>query len=376
MKEYKDGNWKQDYPQMPDSFHQALMQEIEKQTKKSKVTEIKRDGRRRNGKKRAARWAAFAAAAVLCTVTAVAAARLHLAEVFDWGPGASKAETMIQTEPEVTQPETLHISSASAENPEEVNARQAIPDSAPLLDIQETMFDGGMLYVYAVPTENGKQYDLGTDRMYVNDQEVGPVGTVHGYPGDELNGKALDQETYTFQADLSALELTEAFEVTLPLSVYEKTGDAEKALSEKEAAVSQRPERYQNQDLNFTVSVPETMDRFADQTFVCEEFTLEVTQFCVMTTAVKAVFTYQMTEEQQEAYQASGESLGIPVLKNARARRAKCGRRNCWIQRTAYRSRQNMKIMRLERQGIPAPFYRKHTIVFRKGGQRRKVYLS
>lgn len=327
MKEYKSENWKQDYPQMPDSFHQALIQEIERQTGKTEETVLKRE-RRRYTRKQSARWTVFAAAAVLCTMTAFAAARLQLVELFDWGSGASKAEKLIQTEPEVTQPETLHVSAGAAQNLEEVNARRAIPDASPLLDIRETMFDGGMLYVYAVPTENGKQYELGTDRMYVDDHEVGPASTAHYYPGDQLNGTTVDQETYTFRVDLSALNLTEDFEVTLPLSVYEKTEDPNMALSVEEAAAYKAPERYQNQDLNFTVNVTETMDHFADQTFTYDEFTLEVTEFSVMTTAVKAVFTYRMTQEQQAAYKDSGESLGVPVLKNARGE-------ECQVQQTS-----------------------------------------
>lgn len=328
MKEFNIENWEKDYPKMPASFHQALVREIEKQTavpeeaREESAGRTRRTGRtgtRRAGKRRA-RWIVIGAAAVLCTMTAFAATRLHLAELFDWGSGSAEAEKLIQTEPEVTQPETPHASAAAAEYPEEAGARQEIPDASALLEIREVMFDGGMLYVYAVPTENGKQYDLGTDRMYVDGREVGPVSTGNYKAGEVLNGTALEQETYTFQADLSDLHLTEDFEATLPLSVYEKAGQEKEtgAMDPGGMASYQAPYRYQNQDLTFSVSVTDRMRHFADQAFSCDEFHLEVTEFYVMATAVKAVFTYQMTEEQQAAFLDSGESFGIPVLKNAR----------------------------------------------------------
>ena len=317
MRQNNNINWRQEYPQMPDSFHQALVQEIERQYEKEEA--VWEEKTLYSGKQRT-RWAVALAAAALCGMTVYAASHFRLTELF-WGRiSPETADRMIETELQVIQPENLHISSAvKEEGMEEVVAeRPTISDTSDLLDIKETLFDGMTLYIYAVPTDNGKNYDLNSDRIYINNVETGPVSTRHIYPGTPLASGTAEQEMYTFEVDLSELDLTEDFDVTLPLSVYERTEGDEQAMAvERPAEQAQNgPVRYQNQDLTFPVAVIETAVKYADQTFSCEEFTLEITNLATAGDTLKAVFYYRMTPEQLEAYRSSGETLGTPALRN------------------------------------------------------------
>lgn len=248
MKEIDNRQWRREYPGMPDSFHQALCREVERQMKKSgkKIVGVHRASGRKSLRGAAMRGAVAAALVTLGGMTAFAGAKLRLPELFGWQFTAKQEEQLIQTEPEVSQPETVHISGGMKENMELVEAWPALPDSSSLLDIRETLFDGVKLYVYGIPTENGSNYELNADRLYVNETEVGPVSTSHLYPGDALENIAAEEEMYIFQVDLSKLELSDPFEVTLPLSVYEKPELGGAAISSDEADSYTAPVRYQN----------------------------------------------------------------------------------------------------------------------------------
>lgn len=308
-------NWKQDYPKMPESFHQALMEEInkniEQNDKQEKVVSVKR----RNWRK----WFLISAAAVMAIGgSAMAASRLGLRNVFRQEFASGEAQEMIQTEPQVVLPETLQVSQAVKDQgiESEVAMRPAIPDPSPLLEITEVMFDGAILYVYGDTTENGKNYDMGTDRIYINGQEIGPITSQH--LTETITGEA-GQDAYIFRADLSELKLTEEFQVILPLSVYkkQKITDMDAAMEAMEAGTYQSPVRYQNQDLEFSVSVNQTSQTVASQTFEHEEYTLEISDIQLSATMIKAKLYYRMTPEQMEAYENGNKWIIYPELEGS-----------------------------------------------------------
>lgn len=327
--------WKAEYPKEPEFVHDQVLRTLEMlEAQEGEKGQTRQQRRRKgHGRVRPARWAAVLAAAMLCGVTVYAAVHYRLPELLGDRFDAQKAAELIQTEPEVTQPETPHVSGAvRAEGMEDaVAARPKIPDTLPLLDIKETLFDGMRLYIYAVVTENGKNYDLNADRLYVNDREAGPVSTAHLYPGMEYANGTVEEECYTFEValwsgNLGNLCSEKSFEVTLPLSVYERVENPEEALIlDKNGQMpeeDQVPIRYQNQDLTFTVDVPEQVQTagsrvFEKQTFTYDEFTLEISDIRLAADSLGAFFYYKMTPEQLASYQSGEERLGYPLLKNS-----------------------------------------------------------
>lgn len=309
MKDIQRKNLKKEYPQMPDSFHQALLQEIEYQTE-TIVPEEKRLYQETHPKKKRkpfTKLIAIAATMILLGATVFAAQKCNLMELW---PFHLENINQLQIKPETTQPDKIHFSTGMKENTEQVNSWPELPDSSPLLDIQETLFDGVRLYVLATPTENGKKYDLHTDRLYINDMET-LAGTSYYNKGEVLDGKKLEQEIYTFEADLYDLHLKDAFEVTLPLSVYEKTGEYEKT---EPLSSTPTPVRYQNQDLSFQVNEIPAMIQCPAQTFTYDDFTLESTNMKISDTTIKANFYYHLSPELLNTCQASEKILLPPVI--------------------------------------------------------------
>lgn len=306
-------NWKQDYPKMPESFHLALIEEIDKNiamdNNQGNVISVKHS----NWKK----WFLISAAAVMTIGgSAMAANRLGLTSIFKQEFASMEAQEMIQTEPPVILPETLQVSQAVKNQgiESEVAMRPAIPDPSPLLEITEVMFDGAILYVYADTTENGKNYDMGSDRIYINGQEIGPISSQH--LTEAFTGE-IGQDAYIFRADLSELKLTEEFQVILPLSIYEKqeVADMDAAMEAMAEGTYQSPIRYQNQDLEFSVSVNQTSQTIPTQTFEHEEYTLEISDIQLSATLIKAKLYYRMTPEQLDAYENGNKWIIYPELE-------------------------------------------------------------
>ena len=150
--------------------------------------------------------------------------------------------------------------------------------------LTEVQYDGTTLYIYGASTENGRKYELNADRLYINDKEYGPVGTTNL---NEWTG----EDGYTFTTDLSALHLEDDFTVTLPLSIY------------------QGEERFQNQELSFTMSAKANIQKAEDQTFAHDGFTIYVTNIVRTTNVVRFSVRYQLTEEEREKLDETNTGL-------------------------------------------------------------------
>ena len=226
------------------------------------------------------RWKRFVATFVAAAAlggTVFAATRLHLAELFPREMNSPQAQEQIMTDIAVEVTGQVHMPEAYREEGTEDMfwGRKEIPDASPVLSIEEVQYDGATLYIYGASTENGRQYELNADRLYINDKEYGPVGTTNL---NEWTG----EDGYTFTADLSALHLEDDFTVTLPLSIY------------------QGEERFQNQELTFTMSAKANTQKAADQTFVHDGYTIYVTNIVRTTNVIRFSVRYQFTEEERE----------------------------------------------------------------------------
>lgn len=216
-------------------------------------------------------WILGAAAVLACAGTVIAASKMGLTEFFQRQFISQEAQEQISTgiPTIITGPE--HIPSAYVEeNTMDIwNSYPELPDNSVLLTIQEAMFDGIELYIYGTATENGKNYELNADRLYINDEEYGPVSTVLSME---------DSEDYYFSVDLSQLNLSGTFSVTLPLSVYDSSGT-----------------RYQNQELTFEMNA-DTIDvctLSSEVTFEHEEFSLCIKECRISTTTITLVAEYR-----------------------------------------------------------------------------------
>lgn len=251
----------------------------------------KGSGRNRNvGKKRWMKYAIVMAATLAVGTGVFAAGQFRLTDLFPKKMSSPEAQKLIDTEPEVIVAGQEHMPSAYVEEKTEdiFRGRPIISDNSSLLNIKEVQYDGSSLYIYGEPTENGKQYELNSDRLYINNQEYGPVSTSNL---KEVTG----EEGYTFEVNLSSLDLEEDFEVTLPLSVYEGEN------------------RYQNQELTFMVSVEAPVQAVDNQMFEQDGYSISVENIEITTNVVKFAVRYTISPEKKQELEEQGKALNSLV---------------------------------------------------------------
>lgn len=235
-------------------------------------------------------WILAAAAVMVCAGTVIAAKQNGLIQFFDQQFVSQEAQDQISTSIPtiITGPE--HIPTAyTEENTMDIwNSYPELPDNSALLTIQEAMFDGNELYIYAAATDNGKKYELNADRLYINDEEYGPVSTA---TSEEIFEENSDKESdaefqktsgdYYFSINLSDLDLSGTFTVTLPLSVYDASGT-----------------RYQNQELTFEMNADATdiTTLSSEVTFEHDEFNLTIKECRISASTLTLIVEYQRTD--------------------------------------------------------------------------------
>lgn len=321
-------NWENEYPKMPESFHLALLEAVDKccemeeseilvENEQAKMEReetaepsldlkellVKRDMStatkvpRKNWKK----IYILGIAATLTLGIAVAGVTgnqlfsikkqaFDLAEYLGY-ESREGIEGLFQKDIEVSISEEASLPLFVDEMEDEKEKEQYIywwesnqkerEDNSPLLEIKEVMYDGFELAVYATATEAGEQYTLGADGLNVNSTRV-PNGS---------EGKFGEENDYVFYVNQSVLEFEPPFEVTLPLSVY-KDGD-----------------RYENQDYTFIVDTEAEIVELPDKEFEFEDYTVRVTGLRKSLTAIRGTVEIFMTKEQRKTYENSDRVL-------------------------------------------------------------------
>ena len=282
-------NWNQLNKQVPESFHKAVVEELHRQLSEQACE--KNDGRKkpRTFSKRHILPAAIAAALAIGT-TALAGPTVysHLEEYFGWNRG--EVAGLVQTTPEASVADTTRLTGDLT--PELVSTFPELPSDAPLLDVQETLVDGAFLYVYANITEEGLKYDIGSDRLFLNEKEIGPVEFW------------TDGSLAVFSTDISKEDLSQDFTVCLPLSVYAKDDPST---------------RYENQEYTFNLPAVNNQLAFtpSDQTYqLTGEISAQLEDLSVSPTQVSFTIRYCLPENQQD-YASSLQSIVVKTPDGA-----------------------------------------------------------
>lgn len=274
--------WEQEYPKMPEAFHQAVEWAVEAEVQGAPEA----DGFA--GRKRRSVWRVLVPAAILAAALAAGAVlakepskkiqvdlkqELQLEGLGNLDSILEKNVT-VRVEEEPVYPETYD--SEFLESMEPLNTDQ------PLLDIQEVLYDGQRLAIAAVPSGEGEAYTFECWNMRFGDETIGPI---------EMAADWENHKYYIFQAYVGNLELTAPFDVTLPVRVYGKNT------------------RMENQDLTVTVTGNPVVESIKDQEFVFEDYTVKTTELKKSATALWGKITVEMTEAQKEAYENSGTEI-------------------------------------------------------------------
>lgn len=278
MKKY---NFAADFPRMTDHFKNRVEREVHHQIQQgpAKAAQYKRPAKRV--------VIVICAVAILSGATAFAASELKLFPFLD--KSNQDAPALVQTEVGAEQ-------GANAVQPDLPGGPLLqMEDKSAVLTIEETLFDGTMLHIYATETGNGSKYALGVDGIIANGENV--AADIFEKKG---NG-------YYIAANLSGLSLPDRFPVTLPVSVYEK-----RDYSVASPAGEPIPEiqRYENQEFSFTVSKNETLDNVtrtaAAQKVEDGGFYVDVKEISLTPTATSIkydiTFTGSDAEEKAEEY--------------------------------------------------------------------------
>ena len=231
--------WKKAYPEMPESFHTALLEALSPDEAAVSV------GRTAGIGRKAVLVAGIAAAAIL------AAAGIYKGLETFYPSGFLSESAKEGTEYGVISEmhESQHRADAS---PDIIQSDLAVfPETEAILRVAEAKCDGIELFAVLEKTAAAKEYDISLGRLYINDEvnEEIPVCT------------DMSENTFAFRADISKKPSGNSFQATVVVNVYGHDGT-----------------RYRDQELSFQVSGGRGVERrlAGQQTFVHDECTVTV----------------------------------------------------------------------------------------------------
>lgn len=252
--------WEKEYPQMPEGFHKAVAKTVDEYMRKPEQIQKKRQ-RRLSGQRCILLAAALSAMLLIGSMLVGAAGKFDFRKVIGLNAGWVPEE--------IFQKEVAVAGTASQ-----------------LLEIKELCFDGMRLMVWAVPTEEGKLYEMETLKMEIDGEEISPVLT-------RQYGKNL-----VFTANLAEKEVAEPFEVRQEVRVYREN------------------KRYENRKLRYTVNVEAKVQSLPETEWKFEDFTVRASHIKRSSVVVQGLVEVEMDQEQRRRYEAAGEDIiaGLCVL--------------------------------------------------------------
>lgn len=274
--------WEKEYPQMPEAFHLAVKEAVERKNEKH-IPSYKKAKRR---------YTLLLAAVLMTGILAVVGVtagqkekdpmvnfieRMGLESRKDVA-AVLQEEVKVKVEKSPAYPEGM--------DEELLHSLKKRDNNEPLLSVEGVMYDGMSLAVLALPTKNGRKYSCESWNFRINGEDIGPTSMENNM------GK---EDFYIFSACVDSLNLKAPFDVTIPLKNYRKG------------------KRYENQDLTLTVEIDGEIQSLPEQEFVCEDYTVKVTDLKKSFTALSGKVVVEMTDEQKEAY-AGGDTQIVDIL--------------------------------------------------------------
>ena len=301
--------WEEQYPEMPELFHLAVEQAVNRAVGNETVYtggETVERGRSDQDIRGAAslnkrkNWRLLILAAVLCggIISAVAVsgrkpvrtAEVDFQEKLGLGERSDLEEVWF-TDVEVSIAEEPRY--VNELHPEILEDMKELKTDGPLITIDRIMYDGLQFAVCAYPTEEMEGYTIESWSMIVNGQKTGP---------NEMDDNMGKQDYFIFTAQLYDMEPADRMEVVLPLSVYRDN------------------ERYENQELLFTVE-GKTAEQIPDQEFDLESCTVKLTEMRRSLTAFAGRIQIERTPEQQNTCEGEDREIVSMALESADGRR-------------------------------------------------------
>ncbi len=289
--------WEEQFPEMPESFHLAVEQAVEKGKKQPESCSFpQQDGQdadKSTGnvtvRRRKKKWTLLILAAVLCgglaSVIAVSGRKpltvssVDFQEKLGLGQRTDLASVWFDD-----------IEAVVAEEPEYVKytpqgileKMKPLDTEKPLLSIEKILYDGLQLAVCARPAEEMEGYTIEAWEMTVNGQRILP---------NEMDDHLGKQDYFIFTAQTCDLELEAPLEIRLPVRVYKGR------------------ERYETQELVFGVEDAPAAEEIPDQEFVFEEHTVKLTEMKRSLTAFTGRISIERTEEQEDTYKKQDREI-------------------------------------------------------------------
>lgn len=163
-------------------------------------------------------------------------------------------------------------------------------NNKPLMEIQEVFFDGMELAIHAKITEEGAQYELGTDTINIEQHLILL----------EYGERVGEENDMIFRTHIRGIEYEDDLEVVIPLGVY-KNG-----------------ERYENQDYIFEVAQNAKITVLPEQEFIYDNYTIKVSELVKSRTAIMGKVEVLMSDEQKEIYEEENKlMICISKFKNS-----------------------------------------------------------
>ncbi len=302
--------WENQYPKMPELFHLAVEQAVNRAVGNETVYTgqgtVERERSDQNIRGAASlnkrkNWRLLILAAVLCGGLISAAAvsgrkPVRTAEV-DFQEKLGLGERTDLEEVWFTDVEVSIAEEPRYVNelyPEILEDMKELKTDGPLITIDRIMYDGLQLAVCACPTEEMEGYTIESWSMIVNGQKIGP---------NEMDDNMGKQDYFIFfTAQLYDMEPADQMEVVLPLSVYRDN------------------ERYENQELLFTVE-GKAAEQIPDQEFDLESCTVKLTEMRRTLTAFAGRIQIERTPEQQNTCEGEDREIVSMALESADGRR-------------------------------------------------------
>lgn len=287
--------WEKQYPEMPEIFHLALEQAVNKNVEANEKAGIREekylnlDMKKSVYKSKKKKWRLLVLAAVLCggisAVIAVSGQKTIKLQKIDFqdkvGLGERTDTASVWQEDIIVrvsdEPEYIN------ELPQEILGKmQKLETDLPLISIDKVMYDGLQLAVCAYPTKETEGYEIESWTMTVNGKKTGP---------NEMDDNMGKQDYFIFTAQLYDTDQTEHLDITLPLNVYGNN------------------KRYENQELQFSVDTKPIIKKIPDQIFHFDNYTVKLTEMKRSLTAFFGKIYIERTSEQEAIYKEEDREI-------------------------------------------------------------------